>query len=36
MDLREAGFVGMGSTDQVRNKDGWWVIVNTVMNLRFP
>jgi hypothetical protein len=36
MDLPEAGFVGMGSIDLVRNRDGWWALVNTVMNFRFP
>jgi len=36
MGLREAGFVGMGSINQVRNKDEWCVIVSTVMNLRLP
>jgi len=36
MDLLEAVFVGMGSIDQVRNKDGWWVVLNTVMNFRLP
>jgi hypothetical protein len=36
MDLREIGWDGMDSMDQVQNRDQWRALVNMVMNLRVP
>jgi len=36
MDLQEVRWRGMDWIDQAQNREGWWAIVNTVMNLRVP
>ena len=36
MDLQEVGWTGMDWIDQAQNTDGWWALVNTIMNLRVP
>jgi hypothetical protein len=36
MNLREIGWDGMDWIDLAQHKDQWRVLVNTVMNLRFP
>jgi hypothetical protein len=35
MDLQEVGWRGTDCIDQAQNKDGWWDLVNTIMNLTF-
>ena len=35
-DLQEVGCVGMDWTDLAQDWDRWWILVNTVMNLRCP
>jgi hypothetical protein len=34
MDLREIGRDGMDRIDLAQDRDQWWALVNTVMNLR--
>jgi hypothetical protein len=36
MYLREIGLNGMDSIDLAQDRDQWWTLVNTVMNLRVP
>jgi hypothetical protein len=36
MDLREIGWCGMDWIDLAQDRDQWRVLLNTVMNLRFP
>jgi hypothetical protein len=36
MDRRELGWDGMVWIDLAQDRDQWWAIVNTVMNLRVP
>jgi hypothetical protein len=36
MDLREIGWGGMDWSDLAQDRDQWRILVNTVMNLRFP
>jgi len=36
MGLREIGWEGVGWTHLAQEGDQWWVLVNTVMNLRIP
>jgi hypothetical protein len=36
MDLREIGFGDVDCTHLAQDRDRWWVLVNTVMNLRVP
>jgi hypothetical protein len=34
MDLRELGLGGMDWVDLAQDRDRWWALMNTVMNLR--
>jgi hypothetical protein len=34
MDLREIGWDGMDWIDLAQDRDQWWALLNTVMNLR--
>jgi hypothetical protein len=36
MDFREIGWDGMDWIDLAQDRDQWWALVNTVMNLRIP
>jgi hypothetical protein len=36
MDLREIGLGGMDWIDLAQDRDQWWDLVITVMNLRVP
>jgi hypothetical protein len=36
IDLREKGWGGMDWTDLAQDRDQWWALVNTVINLRDP
>jgi hypothetical protein len=36
MDLRKAGLKGMDWVHLAQDRDRWWAVVNTVMNLRVP
>jgi hypothetical protein len=36
IDLIEIGWGGMDWIDLAQDRDQWWAIVNTVMNLRVP
>jgi hypothetical protein len=36
MDLGEVGREGMDWMHLAQDRDKWWAVVNTVMNLRFP
>jgi hypothetical protein len=36
IDLDEAGCEGVGWINQAQDRDQWWAVVNTVMNLRVP
>jgi hypothetical protein len=36
IDLTEIGWGGMGWIDLAQDRDQWWALVNTVMNLRVP
>jgi hypothetical protein len=36
MDLGEIGWDGLDWVDLAQDRDQWWALVNTVMNLRVP
>jgi hypothetical protein len=36
MDLREIGWGGVDWIELADDRDKWWALVNTVMNLRVP
>jgi hypothetical protein len=36
MDLREIGWGGKDWINLAQDRDQWWALVSTVMNLRFP
>jgi hypothetical protein len=36
MDLRDIGWDGMDWIGLAEDRDYWWTIVNTLMNLRVP
>jgi hypothetical protein len=36
MDLREVGWKGVDWMHLIQDRDKWWAVVNTVMNLRVP
>jgi hypothetical protein len=36
MDLRQVGCEGVDLMHLAHQRDQWWVLVNTVMNLRIP
>ena len=36
MDLQEVEFGGMDWIDLAQDRDGYWALVNVIMNLRFP
>jgi hypothetical protein len=36
MDLREVGWGGVDWIDLAQNRDRWWALVYTVMNLQVP
>jgi hypothetical protein len=36
IDLREIGRGGRDGTDLAEDRDWWWALVNTVMDLRVP
>jgi ribosome biogenesis protein Nip4 len=36
MDLREIGFGDVNLIHLAQDRDRWWALVNTVMNLRVP
>jgi hypothetical protein len=36
MDLREIGWCGMDWIHMTQDRDQWWTLVNTIMNLRVP
>jgi hypothetical protein len=36
MDLKEIGFGDVGWIRWAQDRDRWWALVNTVMNLRVP
>jgi hypothetical protein len=36
MDLREIGWGGIDWIDLAQDRDQWWALANTVMNLRVP
>jgi hypothetical protein len=36
MDFREVGWSDIGWIDLAQNRDQWWALGNTVMNLRVP
>jgi hypothetical protein len=36
MDLQEVGFGCMDWIEWAQNRDRWWALVSTVMNLRVP
>ena len=35
-DIQEVGWEGFDSIDLAEDGDGWWVVVNAVMNLPVP
>jgi len=36
MDLREIGWIGVDWIHLAQDRDQWWALVNTVINLRVP
>jgi hypothetical protein len=36
MDFQEVGCVGMNWIELAQDRDGWWELVNVIMNLRVP
>jgi hypothetical protein len=36
MDLRERGWEGVNWIHQAQERNQWWALVNTVMNLQIP
>jgi hypothetical protein len=36
MDLQEGGWGAMDQIDLAQDRDRWWAVVNTVMNLQVP
>jgi hypothetical protein len=36
MDIREIGCDGINWVDVAQDRDQWWALVNTVLNLRVP
>ena len=36
IDLQQLGYGGMDWIDLFQDRDRWWVLVNAVMNIRFP
>jgi hypothetical protein len=36
MDMKEVGWEAVDWTNLARDRDQWWAVLNTVMNLRFP
>jgi hypothetical protein len=36
IDFRETGWDGVDWVDLAQDRDQWWALVNTVMNLRVP
>ena len=36
MDSQEVGWGGIDWTDLAQDRDRWWALVNSVMNLRVP
>jgi hypothetical protein len=36
MDLRETGLEDVDWIHMAQDKDQWWAVVNTIMNLRVP
>ena len=36
MDFQEVGWGGMDWIDLIQDRDRWWALVNTAMNLRVP
>jgi hypothetical protein len=36
IDLREIGWNGVDWSDMPQDRDQWWALVNTVLNLRVP
>ena len=34
MDLQVVGFLGMDWIDLAKDRDGWWALVNVVLNLQ--
>jgi hypothetical protein len=36
MDVQEVGCDGMDWIDMAQDRDGWWALVNALMNLQVP